>query len=1243
MALFAALIGPLFVDWTSYRDSFEREASAYIGRPVTVSGKAGVRLLPTPVISFTDIRVGDGEVPDVEMEQFRAEVELAPLLKGEVRVIQMAMDHPRFNIDIASLVSADTPPERRWKLDPDRISLERLQIVEGSALIVDSRTGRGWRAEGLNAEVEADTLMGPGKIAGNLVLDGKKTEVTASFGRLASDNSLAAKATIRSPDYPVSLALDGTYYFPGANPLIYDGTATIEGTSPAENSPTLSSWADFRASGKVKLAASDVSFDEVQASYGAIERPLILVASGAVDFSHEPSFDVTLAARQIDIDRTLGGGVNEPIAVETALAKLTEMLPSLPLPPVPGELHLEAQGVMVGGGLIEGVEVDLSTAAEGWSIDNVQAALPGESHVEFAGAFGASPSLSFQGHARLDSKRPAGLAQWWRGEVGSATSIGALAVDAELDLSPAVLKASDLVVRTGAGTITGSIDARRFPNSDKFLVMVDLGADRAELAEARAIYDLLSSRTVAIGQIDQMTMTLRADVLTAGGVEARAVDIVGGLDQGRLNLSSLSVADLAGASIEARGSIGDPFGTASSGNVEASIHAEDFQGAADFLAGFAPESRLAQHLKTIAPIISPVNAEVSAKGGRAVGEDLALSVTGSFANTHVTLSADGNGSLSEPASLAGSVKLQIDGSDSTEVLKQLGLTPLPVRSGPLKLDASFDGQVASAGKLLLKGTIAGVEFDYAAETSLADQRVSLAGEFRGSAENIDPLLLLTGLALPGLGEGHAASGSGRLEYSSDTLALSLVEASFGGEPIKGELNAKFKSNIELSGALELDTVSMPFLMSLATGAAPGVQNGAWSNKPFTQTLPAGTAINLSLTAGTLDLGVPQPATAAQLDFSLEGDQLQADLTEAAFAGGSLTGSASAKIKDGEVDLSIRAGLIGCDLPALVWDQSGLPAASGRLDFSFDATGRGRSVAGIVATLNGNGSFSIDEGRLNSLNGEALTAVMAAAEGEEQPDEQKARETFAQQFGSGTLEFGRAAGSFSIHDGVMSIPTVSLAGGATTILAEGHLDLSALTVSSDWIVRTSEAGDGEQEPSVELKFSGPIAAPERRVELASLLNLLQSRFTQIQLDKIQEAELRNAEMERQRAAAAQEAAARRRDMETPAPQPDPAQPTTPSPQPRTELPASQLAPELLTEPAVTESVPNRPAVEEGPDLPPPPDVSAPVQLVPQAAPEPQRRRQRRIFGTAPTPAAPPAAEPLVEEYKTLPNGTIVKVR
>ena len=56
LVLLAALVVPLFVDWTSYRADFEREASAILGRKVTVAGKASARLIPFPSVTFTDVK-----------------------------------------------------------------------------------------------------------------------------------------------------------------------------------------------------------------------------------------------------------------------------------------------------------------------------------------------------------------------------------------------------------------------------------------------------------------------------------------------------------------------------------------------------------------------------------------------------------------------------------------------------------------------------------------------------------------------------------------------------------------------------------------------------------------------------------------------------------------------------------------------------------------------------------------------------------------------------------------------------------------------------------------------------------------------------------------------------------------------------------------------------------------------------------------------------------------------------------
>ena len=60
LVLLAALVVPPFVDWTTYKSDFEREASAVLGRPVTVHGTATARLLPFPSVTLSDISVAGG-------------------------------------------------------------------------------------------------------------------------------------------------------------------------------------------------------------------------------------------------------------------------------------------------------------------------------------------------------------------------------------------------------------------------------------------------------------------------------------------------------------------------------------------------------------------------------------------------------------------------------------------------------------------------------------------------------------------------------------------------------------------------------------------------------------------------------------------------------------------------------------------------------------------------------------------------------------------------------------------------------------------------------------------------------------------------------------------------------------------------------------------------------------------------------------------------------------------------------
>ena len=383
---------------------------------------------------------------------------------------------------------------------------------------------------------------------------------------------------------------------------------------------------------------------------------------------------------------------------------------------------------------------------------------------------------------------------------------------------------------------------------------------------------------------------------------------------------------------------------------------------------------------------------------------------------------------------------------------------------------------------------------------------------------------------------------------------------------------------------------------------------------------------------------PIAANDATLEFALAGGKLEIDLTKSEFAGGALKGSLGAVMGDGQADLTLRAGVQGAALQSLVWDRLGLPTASGTLDVSFEAVGRGRSTAGILATLSGSGSFSIADGRLNALNADALAAVMAAAEGETDPDDDAARETFTSLFGSGALAFGRATGSFSIANGAVNIPTVSLAADNAKVLADAMIDLNTLTLQSKWTVRMEEGGAEEAQPYVPIVFRGAIMRPAREIDLDPLLNLLRSRFLQRQVEELEELKRRQEEAERQ---AAEEEAARQAAEEEAARQP-----------------AAET--ELTTGATVggSDAEPPADAAAEPPAGPPPPVELVPVQPAPEpsavtgdpATAPPPPPQQTQPSPSAPSrqtqaPASAPPPTPVEQRplFRTLPNGVVIKIR
>ncbi|MBZ9932373.1 AsmA family protein, partial [Mesorhizobium sp. BR1-1-5] len=128
LVLLAALVVPHFIDWTGYRAEFEREASAILGRKVTVQGDATARLLPFPSVTFSKVAVAGGPdgQPAMTVETFSMDAELAPFLRGEVLIFDMRLVRPKATIDIAADGTVDWAMRPSSPFDPGQVSIEKL-------------------------------------------------------------------------------------------------------------------------------------------------------------------------------------------------------------------------------------------------------------------------------------------------------------------------------------------------------------------------------------------------------------------------------------------------------------------------------------------------------------------------------------------------------------------------------------------------------------------------------------------------------------------------------------------------------------------------------------------------------------------------------------------------------------------------------------------------------------------------------------------------------------------------------------------------------------------------------------------------------------------------------------------------------------------------------------------------------------------------------------------------------------
>ena len=425
LALFVALIGPYFVDWSSYRQDFEREASRILGQKVQVLGSAEARLVPFPSVTFENVVVGEGRdgKPMMTVDRFSMDAELAPFLSGEIRIFDMRLENPQATVRLSPDGELDWALRSEKSLPGGALVLENVGVVKGQVEVLDEQNGREYRLEGLNMHMSAKSILGPWQIDGAVRADGIDTAFSLHTGALLPDGGVRLRAKLLPVAQPISIEMEGDARIEDLKPL-YSGNFLLRALDPSK---TVSEEAvkgkrsrkpiDLKARGVFELDNERLRIEDYRLETGSTKDPYVISGEATFDTGRNPEFLLIADGQQLNFDRldeTEDESPTEAVvrSFGQRLAALRGLLAWAPVPQMTGRVSVALPAIVAGDTTIRDVRIDAHPDGIAWQIDRVQAKLPGRTHFEAKGHLGVGSDFTFSGEMVLASNQPSGFASW---------------------------------------------------------------------------------------------------------------------------------------------------------------------------------------------------------------------------------------------------------------------------------------------------------------------------------------------------------------------------------------------------------------------------------------------------------------------------------------------------------------------------------------------------------------------------------------------------------------------------------------------------------------------------------------------------------------------------------------------------------------------------------------------------------------------------------------------------------------
>jgi uncharacterized protein involved in outer membrane biogenesis len=1107
LALVAALVAPLVVDWNHYRAPIEAEASRLTGLSVRVNGPIDARLLPSPVITLNDVDVGEaGHPPQLRAGMLKLELALGPLLRGAVQASEVHVIGPQISLAL-DRSGAIGLPSLSPSFRPGALSISHFNVEDGRITLADAASGSRLVLEKLWFNGDIASLAGPFSGQGAVVVKDELYGYRIS-GNRADNGGTRIRLGIDPSDRPLTTELNGTLTF-AQNVPQFDGTLTLArpvGATLANGQHVVSE--PWRAVGTIRATPASASLQNLGFRYGPEERAVNFTGSADVTFGAHPQLVGKVAAMQVDVDRALAAPDVTDRPPLVVLRSFLQAFAGTAKLPIPARIGLAVDALTVGGTTIESLSGNLNFSGGAWTLDQFQFHAPGLTEVNVSGRLtGTAQGFVFSGPAALTSTNFETLLAWLDGRGGGRVSAVAKTLQAHGD----VTIASDRVAieRLNAALDRESIEGRLAYDWPADNRPARLDAElRAAALNLDALWTFAKSAAGGDGLVlpQEVKLALDIDKATFAGVDAQAVNADLKFDAGKLQIDRLSIGDLAGAKLDMSGRI-DELSSQPRGQMTLDLDARALDGLSGIAAKFMPQQ--ADWLRHAAARLAPakVHAVLDVERGTSTGSTADLHMSGTLAAMRLAIAGKASGEPAHPSAAAVQADSQLEADDGSALTALLGLDrllavdQLPGRltlsvTGPLDGDIHVDGKVAASG---LDSTIGGTLRLSGERTPSGHLQIeAVAGDLRPLHQAMTGQ---PGIAVPI--KAHAAVG-----IDGAKLAFSDIAASVGKASLHGHVALDWANPIGIDGEVTADEVDGASVMAMLLGLPSSAQAAGtpWSS----ERLGAGAfaAMNGAVTFRFARADFAPTLIAHDLKgvVRFRPSAIAVDDIDGSVADGRV--AASLKFQRNADGLAAHAKLDLADVAAATIVGPDLNVTDGRLTMTLASDGFGATPMSLFGSLHGGGTVTLKDARFAGLDAAAFDAARQAAGQSGQIDMGKVQAAVNAALASGHFAVPQGDASVTIASGALNLNHVTLQGkdGAQLSL-DGAVDLVNAAIDARMTLSKAPPASAliRMRPELSINIKGPLAAPQRTLDISALTSWLTLSAAELQTRRIESME------------------------------------------------------------------------------------------------------------------------------------------